>query len=148
MAGQVKVDPELYAEFDFTSRQAVNHRKQIREFYGFREITVGDEDKQIVWLAEKVCPIETSRDRLRAALLTRCRQEKIEPPKPGQVERLLGAAEAMFERRITTGTVQRLPASAATRLKDLLQVPETPTPTPTTSRPRRRPGAGAASCRS
>lgn len=124
MAGQVKVDPALYGGFDFTSRQVANHRRQIREFYGFRTITVGDEDKLIVWMADEICPVETSRDRLRAAFVTRCRQEKIEPPTPGQTERLLSAAEAMFERQFTTGTMARIPAGAVTKLKELLTAPD------------------------
>ncbi|MGV9599487.1 Tn3 family transposase [Streptosporangium sandarakinum] len=122
MAGQVKVDPELFAGYDFTARQVTNHRKQIREFYGFCEPTVGDEDKLIVWLASDICPAEMSRDRLRAALLALCRQEKIEPPTPGRIERLLGAAEAMFERQFTAGTVSRLPPGTVAKLKDLLKV--------------------------
>ncbi|MFF5212189.1 Tn3 family transposase [Streptosporangium sp. NPDC000396] len=63
-----------------------------------------------------------SRDRLRAALLARCREERIEPPRPAPIERLLGAAEAMFERQFTTSTVDRLPASAAARLEELIAV--------------------------
>ena len=81
---------------------------------------MGDEDKLIVWLAAEICPSEMSRDRLRAALLARCRQEKIEPPTPGQIERLLGAAEAMFERQFTTTMVERLPAAAIAKLEELI----------------------------
>jgi uncharacterized protein DUF4158 len=93
MAGQVKMDAALFAFYDFTSRTAVNHRTQIREYHKFEEPTVGDEDKLVVWLASDICPTEISRDRLRTALLTRCREVKIEPPTPGRIERLLGAAE-------------------------------------------------------
>ena len=71
-----------------------------------------------MWLAAGICPSEMSRDRLRAALLARCRQEKIEPP--GQIERLLGTAEAMFERQFTTTTVGRLPAAAIAKLEELI----------------------------
>ena len=37
MAGQVKVGAELFADYDFTSRQAANHRGQVRDFHKFRE---------------------------------------------------------------------------------------------------------------
>src|SRR5208337_4772026 len=47
VAGQVKVAPALFAEYDFTSRQVKNHRRQIREYHGFREPAVGDEDTLI-----------------------------------------------------------------------------------------------------
>jgi Domain of unknown function (DUF4158) len=101
MAGQVKVDPELFGEYRWSGSTIEYHRAQIRDFHGFRVATVGDEDRLIVWLAVGICPMEMSRDWLRAALLARCRQEKIEPPAPGRTERLLGAAEAMFERQFT-----------------------------------------------
>ena len=120
VAGQVKVDPALFAEYAWSGSTIEYHRKQIRDFHGFRAVTVGDEDKLIVWLAAGICPSEMSRDRLRAALLARCRQEKIEPPAPGQIERLLGTAEAMFERQFTTTTVGRLPAAAIAKLEELI----------------------------
>ncbi|MEV4477856.1 DUF4158 domain-containing protein [Nonomuraea sp. NPDC049504] len=68
MAGQVKVDAQLFAVYDWSGRTIKNHRAQIREFHGFREPTVGDEDKLADWLATKICPVEMSRDRLRGAL--------------------------------------------------------------------------------
>jgi len=40
---------------------------------GFREATVGDEDKLAGWLAEQDCPVELSEDRLREAMVARCR---------------------------------------------------------------------------
>jgi len=120
VAGQVKVAPALFAEYDFTSRQVKNHRRQIREYHGFREPAVGDEDTLIVWLAGDICRVEMSRDRLRSALLARCREVKVEPPTPGQVERLLGAAESMFERQFTETTLGRLAAGSIGRLEELI----------------------------
>ncbi len=120
MAGQVKVDPALFAEYRWSGSTIEYHRAQIREFHGFREVTVGDEAKLTVWLAADICPVEMSRDRLRSALLARCREVKVEPPAPGQVERLLGAAESMFERDFTIATVERLPAEAVGGLEELI----------------------------
>jgi hypothetical protein len=117
----VKVGPQLFADYDFTSRQAANHRGQIREFHDFRKATVGDEDKLTVWLAADICPLENSRDRLRSALLVRCRQERIEPPAAGQVERVLGEAESLFDRHFTLTTRDRLPDGAADKLEELLE---------------------------
>ena len=51
MAGQVKVDPELFGEYRWSGSTIEYHRAQIRDFHGFRVATVGDEDKLIVWLA-------------------------------------------------------------------------------------------------
>jgi len=122
VAEQVKVDPALFAEYAWSGRTIEYHRAQVRDFHGFRQATVADEDKLIFWLAADICPVETSRDRLRAALSARCRQERIEPPTPGRVERLVGAAEAMFEREFTAAVLGRLPVSAVTRLGELITV--------------------------
>jgi hypothetical protein len=48
VAGQVKVDPELFAEHKRTGSTVEYHRKQIREALGFRESTRADEDALIV----------------------------------------------------------------------------------------------------
>ncbi len=71
-----------FAGYDWSGRAIKYHRAQIRKALGFREATVGDEDKLAGWLAEQVCPVELSEDRLREALLARCRAEHIEPPLP------------------------------------------------------------------
>ncbi|MER5321697.1 DUF4158 domain-containing protein [Streptosporangium roseum] len=118
MAGQVKVDAALFASYDWSRRTIKNHRAQIRDFHSFREPTVGDEDKLADWLADKICPVEMSRDRLRSALLTRCREDRIEPPKATRVERVLGAAESMFERQFTETTLVRLSATSVGKLQE------------------------------
>ena len=120
VAGQVKVGPELFAEYGFASRQAANHRGQVRDFHKFAKATVQDEDGLAVWLSTDMCPMETSRDRLRAALLARCRELRIEPPAPGQIERVLGEAESLFGKSFTACTQSRLPDGSAGKLEELL----------------------------
>ncbi|MET8006568.1 DUF4158 domain-containing protein [Nonomuraea glycinis] len=124
MAGQVKVNAALFAEYRWSGSTIEYHRAQVRRFHGFQEPTVADEDKLTFWLADKMCPVETSRERLRAALLARCREERTEPPTPKQIERLAGAAEALFEREFTATTMRRLPVSAVAALEDLIAVPD------------------------
>jgi hypothetical protein len=71
VAGQVKVDPNEFTGYDRSGRSIERHRAQIRKALGFRECTVGDEDKHAGWLAEEVCPFELGEERLREALLAR-----------------------------------------------------------------------------
>lgn len=133
VAGQVTVDPAVFAEYAWSGRTIEYHRAQIRSALGFREPTVGDEDKLADWLAAEVCPAELNRDRLRLALLARCRQERVEPPGPSRIERILGTAEAMFERRFTTRTAARLTPDVVARLGELI----------TPGDPDERPGGGS-----
>jgi len=120
VAGQAGVAAGEFAAYDWSGRTVKNHRAQIRDALGFREPTVGDEDKLADWLAAEVCPAELNRDRLRVALLARCRRERIEPPGPSRVERILGAAEALAERRFTARTAGRLTPGAVARLGELI----------------------------
>ena len=122
VAQQVGVAAEEFASYDWSGRTIKSHRAQIREAYQFREPTVGDEDKLAGWLAGELCPVELNRDRLRLALLARCREDRIEPPGPSRIERILGAADAMFERQFTSCTAGRLPQEAVTGLEALIAV--------------------------
>jgi hypothetical protein len=106
VARQVDVDPAELAGYEWVGRTAEYHRSQIRRALGFRRFSEDDEAKLAGWLAEEVAPVELSDDRLREALLARCRAERIEPPT--RVDRILGAARAAVSDRFTTSTVSRL----------------------------------------
>lgn len=124
VAEQLDVDAEALDGYDWSSRQTKRHRVEIREEVGFRECSVGDEDKLAAWMAVEVCPVEWSEERLRQALLARCGQERLEPPGPSRIERVLGAARAAFEQRFTAVVVERLPVTAVDRLDALVAVGE------------------------
>jgi len=102
----------------------VLRRAQIRSAFGFRAFSASDEDKLAGWLAGEVCPVEQREDHLRVALLTRCRAERIEPPGPSRVDRILGTARAASERAFCERTVRRLTESMAERLEALLSPEE------------------------
>lgn len=87
----VGVDPALFAKYSWTGRTIKYHRAQIRKVYGTRPPAEDDEDRWARWLAEEMCPTETNRDRLAAALRRRCRSERVEPPSTGQVERVVAS---------------------------------------------------------
>ncbi|MEV5576895.1 Tn3 family transposase [Spirillospora sp. NPDC052269] len=114
LAGQVKVEAELFAEYRWAGSTIEYHRKQIREALGFRESTRADEDELVDWLAEKVCPEVLTDEALRGRLLVRCRTRKIEPP--GRIERILGSARRQFEREFCTQTAGRLSAESRAAL--------------------------------
>jgi hypothetical protein len=119
VAGQVKVDPELCAEYKWTGSTIEYHRKQIREALGFRESTRADEDALIVWLAMEICPVVLTDEGVRAAMLARCREMKIEPPGRTRVERILGACRARFEWSFCEQVTGRLSAESTAALLEL-----------------------------
>lgn len=117
VAAQVKVATAAFADYQWSGRTIEYHRAQVRKALGFREATLGDEDKLAVWLGDEVCPVELADERLREALVVRCRAERIEPPGASRIERIVGAARAAFEERFTALTVSRLPHASISRLE-------------------------------
>ena len=108
VARQVGVPASDLGFYEWAGSTIEYHRAQIRKALGFREATVGDENKLAGWLAEEVCPLELSEDRLREALVARCRIQRIEPPAPSRIERVLGAAREGFDQHFTARTIAGL----------------------------------------
>ncbi|MEV4009856.1 DUF4158 domain-containing protein [Nonomuraea angiospora] len=66
MAGQLKVESALPAEYDWSGRSIERHRAQVRDALGFRESTRADENVLAEWLADKICPMVFTDEGLRA----------------------------------------------------------------------------------
>ncbi len=118
VAEQVGVHAGELDGYPWSGRTIEYHRAQVRQAYGFRETARSDESDLAAWLAEEVCPVELSRDRLREAVLVRCRELRIEPP--GRVDRIVGAAVSAFEHRFCADIVGRLSPETSERLHELI----------------------------
>lgn len=119
VASQVKVEPAKLASYRFAGRTFEYQRAQIRRAFGFREASGEDEKALGRWLAEEMCPVELREERLRDALLARCRAQKLEPPGPSRIERMVGSAKAAAEQEFCARTVARLPEGSVERLEEL-----------------------------
>ncbi|WP_030164024.1 Tn3 family transposase [Spirillospora albida] len=117
VAGQVKVDPVVFADYQWSGSTIKYHRKQVREALGFRESTRVDEDELIEWLAAEICPMVLTDEGVRSALLARCRKLRIEPP--GRIERIVRSCRARFERSFCEQVTARLSAGSVTALLEL-----------------------------
>ncbi|WP_423229330.1 DUF4158 domain-containing protein, partial [Streptosporangium minutum] len=73
VAGQVKVEPGLLTDYQWTGSTIEYHRSQIRKALGFHKSTRADEEALIEWLARDICPIVLTDEEMRAAMLSRCR---------------------------------------------------------------------------
>ena len=108
LASQVGVPAEAYVAYDWRGRTIKYHRVQIRTALGFRETSVEDADQLVDWLADEVVPHERAQDRVRAAVYTRCRELRLEPPTPERVERLVRSAVASHEQQVSRTVRGRL----------------------------------------
>jgi hypothetical protein len=120
VARQVKVEPRMLSGYRFSCRTFEYHRAQVRGAFGFRETTVADEEALSAWMAEEVCPVELREERLREALLARCRAEKLEPPGLSRIARVLGSARAAAEQQFCARTVAGLSEESVERLEQLV----------------------------
>lgn len=120
VAQQVKVPAEEWAAYDWSGRAIKRHRVEIRGAFGFRECTAEDQVQLAEWLAAELCGVELNRDRLAEAVVVRCRGDRMEPPTPGRIARLVGSAVTTFEERFCTATLGRLSAATRSRLDDLV----------------------------
>ena len=119
VAALVGVPVAELGRYAWSGRTIEHHRAQIRSERGFRQATGDDEQRIADWLAGELCPVELDENRLRDDLLARFREQRIEPPGPSRVERILNSGRAQFERRFTTGIVERLPAATSERLEQI-----------------------------
>lgn len=117
VARQLGIDAAALADYEWSGSTLQFHRAQIRRHLGFRRFSEADEAKLAGWLADEVAPVELSDERLREALLARCREQCLEPPT--RVDRIIGTARAAVATRFTAATAARLPADTVTALEAL-----------------------------
>ena len=115
VARQVKVPASDLGFYEWSNSSSLKyHRAQIRRHFGFRECSVADQEKLMDWLAAHVANAERDRDKVRAELFRRCREERIEPPTPDRVSRIVRSALHKAEQKWFTVIASRIAAAGAT----------------------------------
>jgi TnpA family transposase len=131
LAHQLGVPATSFVRYDRDGRMASRHRAAIRAFLGVREATVADQQQVTDWVAAHALPQTQHPEALRTAFLQRCRALGLEPPTPDRVERHVRSALAVYDERICTVVLRRLPPETRVRLDGLLDVaPPTPAAAP------------------
>jgi hypothetical protein len=108
VAQQLRAAPADLGSYDWIGRSIERHRAQIREHFGFRECTVADAGQLTAWLAERVAQAERRPALVRDELLARCRSERIEPPAPGRIDRVVRSALRAGEETLSSRVASRL----------------------------------------
>ncbi len=104
------------AFYDWSGRTIKANRVQIRRALGYRECSVADADKLTEWLVANVTQAERSAEQVRHELLARCRDERIEQPSSGRVDRIVRSALHRGEELLVGRVAARLPAEVRDRL--------------------------------
>jgi len=120
IARQVGVPAADLGFYDWSGRQIKAHRAEIRNVLGFRECGVADADKLTDWLTATVAETERRPEQVRDALLGRCREERIEPPTRGRMDRMVASALHRAEDALFARVAGRLPSEIVARVLALV----------------------------
>lgn len=121
VASEVGVDLNAWEDYPWQGRSVEYHRSSIRAYLGFRESTVADTDALETWLVEEPLNQEHQMDRLREAVLARCRKLHIEPPSQDQIRRSLRSAIQAHETLFCKNISGKIDAEKLDRLDTLLE---------------------------
>ena len=120
IAREVGVPAALWPEYRWKGSTIEYHRSQIRSLLGFREPAVADGVALTAWLNDQVGAQDRHVDRLKTALLEKYRSQRIEPPSPDRIERMVRSAVHTYDERLCETVWQRLPLEIHEKLKALL----------------------------
>jgi hypothetical protein len=112
VAKQVGVEPGVYFEEDWSERTQRLQRAQVRDHCRFHAFHAEDEAALVQWLSERVVSPNPNAEALIAASYGHLRSQRLEPPGPDRLRRLLSAAVERRKQRLVTDTAaQLLPAT-------------------------------------
>jgi TnpA family transposase len=121
VAVQVKVPAAELGLFEWGGRTVKRHRAEVRRFFGFRTFTVADFDKLADWLAGDYAQRVRRPELVREHFLAECRTRQLEPPTPGQIDRLVTSALARAAESVAARVSGRLDPAVLERLLALVQ---------------------------
>lgn len=120
VAQQLEVEPNLIEAYDWQGRTARNHKRAIRQWLGYRPITVEDQQQLQVWLLETVLPTEFRPAELTKIVRHRLRQLQIEPPTEGRFTKLIQTAQHQYDLQIYRAVAEQLSEDVKQKLKALI----------------------------
>ena len=109
IAKQLKIDKKTYLNYDFNSRNAFFHKKQIREELCFREYSKNDMESIKEWLIQIVLPVNDDIEYLKQQLYKRFYEIKIESSTEETLERIVSSAINTYENNMFENIFNKLP---------------------------------------
>jgi Domain of unknown function (DUF4158) len=120
VARQLAVGATEIAFYEWSGRTIEFHRAQIRKSLGFRECSVADAEALVEWLVTDVTQSERSGERVREQLMARFRDEQIEPPTSGRIDRIIRSALSRGEDLLFAQVSGRLSVEVRSRMLALI----------------------------
>jgi TnpA family transposase len=123
LADQLGLSRDGFAEYDLGGRSGERDRAQIRSLVGFRRVTLEDAEELVGWLRREILPADHKVEHLQEAVLDWCRRNRIEPPTPSRIDRIVGSALKAYEADFFAASYGRLPGPCRAAMDALLQPP-------------------------
>ncbi|MCP4232017.1 MAG: DUF4158 domain-containing protein [Aestuariibacter sp.] len=120
VAEQLAESPDLINQFDWYGRTGMRFRVLIRDWLGFRPITVKDQSDLRNWLVENALPKEHRLLHLEMVAYQHLKEQKIEPPTEGRMRRLTLSAIHQHEQQFFAETAAKISVDIQAKLKQLV----------------------------
>jgi len=121
ISDQLKLPTETWSALDWSGPTIKRMRAEIRDWCGFREITLIDLEEIKRWLVEVAIPQEHRAECLYEDFLKHCRQLRVEPPATGHGRRFVLSAIQEHDTRFCAGIYSSLNGTTVGKLDSLLQ---------------------------
>jgi Domain of unknown function (DUF4158)/Tn3 transposase DDE domain len=125
-AEQLALDAGDWPGSAWDSRAFKYHRAEIRKLLGFREFTTADGEALGQWLQAEVLPETRAIESLRSRAVQHLREQRLEPPTPERLERIVRAARQGFDDRFSQQVFAALSPADREALEALLRPTSTP----------------------
>ncbi|AHA70008.1 transposase Tn3 family protein [Bacillus thuringiensis YBT-1518] len=122
IAKQLNLSSDLFDQYRWGSeeRNYTYHRKQIRDFFQFKEFTHTGGKRLEQWLEEHTAFTHDT-DYLINQVYSLFRKWKVEPPSIRSMKRMIDSAIHTFEQKLYQGTYQQLSAQTCNHIDELLE---------------------------
>ena len=117
---QLAESPSLIDQFDWYGRTGMRFRVLIRDWLGYRSITVKDQANLRNWLVEKALPEEHRISHLEQLAYQHLKEQKIEPPTQGRMKRLTLSAIHRHEQQFFKQTAAKISSDIQEKLMQLV----------------------------
>ena len=118
---QMQQPATCFTEYRWRGRSITRHRSEIRGYLGFRQGTVADVEHIDKWLRETILPHKSRLESIMAAVYARYREQKIEPPTAGRVERIVRSAQRRYSEQFCATITAQLSEETKQALDNLLK---------------------------
>jgi TnpA family transposase len=118
---QLKIESSEFIKYNWSKRNITYHRKQIREYFGFRETSVKDLENIKEWLVKNILKNTLKEEYLKTIVYSRFLELKIELPTQSQIDRSIKSAIKSYEEGFFNNIYNKLSQNTIHAIDNILK---------------------------